>query len=42
LGFKAFAKGLEHDFASHTILFEKLPEMAENSIIIGLISNVKN
>jgi tetratricopeptide (TPR) repeat protein len=42
LGFKSFATGLEIDFSSHTILFEKLPEMAENSIIIGLISNVKN
>ncbi len=42
LGFKAFATGLEHDFSSHTILFEKLPEMAENSVIIGLISDFKN
>jgi tetratricopeptide (TPR) repeat protein len=42
LGFKAFAKGLEHDFPSHTILFEKLPEMAKSRVIIGLISDFKN
>lgn len=34
----AFSLGLQHDFDSHTILFEKLPEMEVNDKIRSLLS----
>lgn len=36
-GFEEFAAGLASDYASHTVVFDKLPHLAENKMIQSLI-----
>lgn len=37
-GYHEFAVGLEHDFSSHTVVFDKLPEMKNNPRLQMMIS----